>query len=534
MSQVVFSSVSKSFVNQCVLDNATFSIPPGARVGLVGENGGGKSTILRLITGDLAPDSGNVTLAGSPVVHHVEQLVDLDSPQTAFAAVMDARPRLAELRRRMLELEQGAQTMVGAGGYTLAVADYADAGGFAFEGRAHRALAALGLAEQEYERPLGTLSGGECARVALARAVLSEADVLLLDEPDNHLDLDGLNWLEATLGRYSGTLVIVSHDRELLEGLVDMVVEVEDGRVACEQGGLDDYLARKRAAMERLAVEYREQQRRVAKLEADIRATEDRARSFDNKSTHDFFRRKGKKIAKTALVRKRRLERELSDEQRIDKPRDRARIGLRVAAADHLARHMLRLEGVEKSFDGRRVLAGVSLALGRGECLAVTGPNGSGKTTLVETALGLTAPDSGEAWLSAAVPVFYCDQRRGGLDPERSVYDTLAGETDLTPNQVYYLLAKLGLKGMGAKPVGVLSGGERTRVVLAVLMNTRAGLLALDEPTNHLDLPSMEVLEEALRGFPGGILLVSHDRRLVNNVATRVVELRDGRLHDKM
>jgi len=531
MSHITFSKVSKSFTNQSVINGASFTIPPGARVGLVGENGCGKSTILRLIAGEFAPDAGTICLAGSPVVHHVEQLVELDSAQTAVETVLGVFPAHSRRYReiRQLEHDPGSEE-----DYALAIAEYAASGGYDIERRVHRALCALGLDEEQMHRPLSTLSGGECARVALARAVLAEPEVLLLDEPDNHLDLAGIRWLEENLERFRGTLVLISHDRELLSGLVDTIIEVEDGLVTCEQGSLDSYLERKRAAHERQKVEYREQQRRVKKLKADIRATEDRARGFDSKSTHDFFRRKGKKIAKTALVRKQRLERELDDAHRVDKPRERARIAIQAASSDHLAAQMMRLRDVGKAYDGRRILDGVNLELGRNECVAITGPNGCGKTTLAEVALGRLAPDSGEVWRSARAPVYYCDQRRGGLDPELSVYDTLAGETRLSANQVYYLLAKMRMKGMGGKPVGVLSGGERTRLTLAVLMNTKAGLLVLDEPTNHLDLPSMEVLEEALQAFPGGVLLISHDRRLVNNVATRVVELKEGRMSDKM
>jgi len=530
MTQVSFSKVSVTFGDRAVLAEASFSLPAGSRVGLVGENGSGKTTILRLIAGELRPDGGAIDV-GPGRLAWVRQCPDDEPDGTAVGAVLECRPELAAMHHRLAELE-GRDGSDDAERYAELVAQYSEAGGYRLEGEAQRCLSALGLGPEIQGLPMQKLSGGERARAMLARALLSEPQLLLLDEPDAHLDVAGLEWLEEQLRRYGGTLVLVSHDRDLLEACTASVLEIEDGRASLEHGALSGYLERKQQRLAAQASAYEQQQRRVELLRRDIRRTQQRAQRFEQRSKNDHWRRIGKKIAQTAKARQRRLERELAGARRIERPRQRSRIGLRLDDPARRSDHLLLAEGVTKSFGARRLLSGIELALRPGQRLAITGPNGCGKTTLLEVLLGLQECDSGEVWLSPGAEWFYCDQHHAGLDPRLSAFEVLSGATELTPNQVYYLLARQKLRDRAAhKLVRVLSGGERTRLVLALLMNARANLLVLDEPTSHLDLPSIEVLEGALRDYAGAVLLVTHDRRFIRAVATDVLTFTaDGKL----
>jgi ATP-binding cassette subfamily F protein 3 len=528
MSLLTFHEVSLQFTGQTVLVKVSFHIEPGMKAGLVGENGSGKSTILRLAVGELRPERGSIQRAAASSIAYVPQHSAPAGAGCALDALCAARPGLCQLRPALAALEH-ATDGAGQQAYAEAAQQYAALGGYSFEQEAQRALAALGLSVEAVRRPLASPSGGERARVSLAAALAGDADLLLLDEPDRHLDIAGREWLARELRRFRGAVVLVSHDRALLDAVVDSVLEVEDGRVCFEHGTLSGYLERKRARLERQAREYEQQQRRIEQLEADIRRTSALAHSFDSRSANDHWRRIGKKIAKTAVVRKRMLERELSEERRVERPRERQRIQLGLGGT-HGARQLLSLEDVRLELGGRKLLDWVSLQLERGARIAITGRNGCGKTTLLRVALGLARPDGGMVWRSAA-PCFYCDQEHAGLAAQLSALEQLETACGMSRNAAHQLLAKLMLRGRAAhKLAGALSGGERTRLVLAMLMHCPAGLLVLDEPTNHLDLPSMEVLEHALCAYTGGVLLVSHDRRLVANTATQVYELLGGKL----
>ena len=540
MSLVALNKVSKVLGGRTVLDAVSLECPHRGKVGLVGANGSGKSTILKLLAGTLEPDTGQVIVSRTVRVEYVPQVPEVRSERSAYDEVLSARGDLFEARNRMQRLDPASDRTEAPHGtnacaYADAVAAFADAGGYPFEQTVEHALGALGLGAPQMALTVGRLSGGERARVALAKALLAEPDVLLLDEPDNHLDIEGITWLEQMLRAYRGAVVLVTHDRELLDRVVDMIAEIEDGRLTAEKGNVSDFLTRKRERIDRQKREYLQQQRRVRRLKEAITGSQGKARATENRTIHFHYRKRALKVARRATVLKARLERELAGERRVDKPRDTAE-QIRVDLAPHRwhARSVLRLEGIGKRFGDRRLLEDVELDLSRGQRIALLGPNGSGKTTLMEIALGVQPADAGDMWRSQAASVFYCDQHHAGLDPEVSAYDTVAAHTDLNRTQIHYLLAKLLLKGRDVeKPAGVLSGGERTRLVLALLMNTHADLLLLDEPTNHLDLPGIEVLQEGLRRFTGAVLFISHDRRLVRTVATTVLELADGRLEDR-
>jgi ATP-binding cassette, subfamily F, member 3 len=537
MSLIRFHKVKKSFAGVDVLDGVSFELGHGARVGLVGENGGGKSTILKLMAGRLAPDAGTVGVARSATVWYVPQTPENGGAATALDEVFEARPVLAALRLSMSDLERrieaGSPSDAAEGTrYAEALAEYAELGGYGFEQDARDALAALGIGPDTAAQPLASLSGGERARVALSKALLADPDLLLLDEPDNHLDLAGLRWLQEMLCRRRGAFVLATHDRTLLEQAADAILEIEDGRVTAEAGSFAAFLERKRERLEGQMHEWVEQQRRVRRLQASAREVEQRARDIEASTVNFHYRKRAMKVAARAVALKQRIERQIEGEDAVEKPRPgREAIRLELGPPAARSRWLLRAEHLQKSLAGRLLFQDAHLGLQRGQRVAVVGPNGSGKTTLLEVLLARQPADSGEVWRAPGARVFYCDQRHGGLDPRRSVYEQMTADTALDATQIHHLLARLLFRRDAVhKRIGDLSGGERTRLVLALLVNAAADLLVLDEPTNHLDLGGVEVLEQALSAFDGAVLFVSHDRQLVESVATEVLELRDGLL----
>ena len=534
MSLVRFSKVRKSFGGSDILANISFEIGRGRKIGLVGPNGGGKSTILKLITGELNPDGGSVTVARSAHPWLVAQMPDLTSTRTALEECLAARTELVELRRNLLSMEKRLESRDWkednlSVNYAEAVAKYSDAGGYLFEKDAIDTLIGLGIRRELHNRLFPSLSGGEQARVALAKAMLAAPSLLLLDEPDNHLDLAGIRWLEKMLSGFRDSLVLVTHDRELLDGVVDGIIEVEDGRVEAASGAYSAFLERKRDQLERQKREFLEQQRRVDRLRAAISRASGQAQGIENRTIHFHYRKRALKVARRSVTMKRRLQRELNGVNAVAKPREPGD-GIRIELPAERIRKgiLLEMRGVGKSLGGRILFQDLYLQLSAGERLAVIGPNGSGKSTLLKISLGLEAPDEGEVGLPPVKHTFYCDQHHGGLKQELTIREQFEDETGMELNQIHYLLARLGFRREAIhSKVSSLSGGERTRLVLALLMNTPASLLVLDEPTNHLDLPSIEVLQEALHTFPGAVLFASHDRRLIEHVATDVIDLED-------
>lgn len=536
MSQVAFHKVTKILGGVAVLDRASFSVPRDTKVGLIGENGSGKSTILRLITGTLQPDSGDLSVARSALLGYLPQTADCHSELTALEEALSARPHVLEAWRRLNSLQtsdekQGQPSRESALAYAETLAEFYELSGDQFEREARESLEALGLAQQ-IELPMHDLSGGERSRVALVRTLLVGASILVLDEPDNHLDTQGVVWLENALRRYRGTLILVTHDRELLDHVVAEIIEIEHGKTTMQKGNCTDYLSRKRQQLERQMQDYLDQQKRVRKLKEAIHEASCKALKIENETKNFHYRKRALKVARRAVVVKRRIERELEGEKSVERPtttRDAIKVDLAPARWDE--RSVLHLVGVSKSFGQRVLFRDVNLSVSRGQRIALLGPNGAGKTTLMEIALGIQPADDGDTWLSRGASVFYCDQEHAGLDPELSVYDTLAKDTELSHNQIHYLLAKLLFKRDAVfKHISQLSGGEASRLVLALLANSRADLLMLDEPTNHLDLAGIETLQKALASFPGAVVLISHDRRLVREVATESYEIRDARL----
>jgi ATP-binding cassette subfamily F protein 3 len=518
--------VARAFPTRSLFRDVDLVVNAGDRVGLVGPNGAGKSTLLAIAAGAEAPDAGRVVRPREVRVGLLRQEVDPRGERSAREEVASALAALGELERELRELEARMAALGEAGRevpaelaqrWDRAHAAFEFGGGFEREARVERVLAGLGFDPAAAGRPLAALSGGWRVRVELAKLLVSAPDVLLLDEPTNHLDLPSIEWFEATLAGFRGGVVMISHDRTFLRRHVTAVAELDAGRFDVFAGSFDRWLEEKERRRESLAARKREQEREVARAEKLI----------------ERFRYKATK-ARMVQSRIKALERM----ERVELPvGSRARIRLRIPEPRRSGDPVLRLSGIHKRYGERRVYAGIDFLVRRGERVALVGPNGAGKSTLLRIAAGVLPVDAGTRSLGHQVEVaFYAQHQLEVLDPARTVLEELerVAHTDDVPRLRAHLGAFLFSGDDVAKRVSVLSGGEKARLALARMLLRPANLLVMDEPTNHLDLAACEVLEAALAAYAGTLLFISHDRSLIDAIASRVVEVRDGALTDHL
>ena len=501
--------------------DVALEVRPRDRLGLVGPNGAGKTTLLRILAGDEAPDAGRVTVPRRVRVGRLRQEVDPALQHSVRDEVAKALAHLDLLEREARGLEAAMGAHGGepdpalAARYDALRARFDAADGFRREARIERVLAGLGFGPTESARPVGSFSGGWLMRIELAKLLLAEPDVLLLDEPTNHLDLPAIEWLEEFLDAHRGAVVAVSHDRTFLRRHTNRIAELEQGVLTLYEGGFERYREQRAARREEAAARRRNEERRRAELERFV----------------ERFRYKATKArqAQSRVKMLARLEREATPEEARAPRRLRLRIPPPVRAGDVV----LALEGAALSYGPTRVYEDLNLQIRRGERIALVGPNGAGKSTLLRIAAGVLPLERGTRRLGHHVtPAFYAQHQLESLDPDGSVLGELqqvAAVGDV-PRLRGHLGAFLFSGDDVEKPVAVLSGGEKARLALAKLLLRPANFLVMDEPTNHLDLAACEVLEEALRGYEGTLLFVSHDRAFVNAVATRVIEVRAGKL----
>jgi len=506
--------------------DVTLEVHAGDRLGIVGPNGAGKTTLLRLLAGEDEPDGGRVVRARGARVARLRQEVDptIERPVREEAARALAHLDALEAEWRALEerfVEAGRRGEEPpaelAERYDALRARFAIADGFSREARVARVLAGLGFDEEAAGRPVCAFSGGWLMRLELAKLLLAEPDVLLLDEPTNHLDLPAIEWLEGFLEGWRGAVVSVSHDRTFLRKHVSRIAELANGRLTVYPGNWDAYQAARALRREQLEARRANEARRRAELERFV----------------ERFRYKASKArqVQSRIKMLERMEREATPEPERDAPRLR----LRIPPAPRVGDPVLALEGVEQGYGETRVYQGLDFQVRRGERVALVGPNGAGKSTLLRIAAGVVPIDRGLRKLGHDARIaFYAQHQLESLDPERTVLgelERIARVADV-PRLRGHLGALLFSGDDVEKPVAVLSGGEKARLALAKLLLRPASLLVMDEPTNHLDVAACEVLEDALANWEGTLLFVSHDRAYVNAVATRVVEVRAGRLRE--
>jgi ATP-binding cassette subfamily F protein 3 len=532
------SDISKTYGNETVLNSVSFVINPGDRVGLVGLNGSGKTTLLRIIVGEEQADQGSVRT--SPP--------DLAIGYLAQAQAFNAGVTIGDVMRQAVDGLQEAEREIAALARQLSVVEadelhdlmeaYADAltrfevaGGYTAPQRIEATLATLGLNTVDQGTPVSILSGGQKTRLGLARMLLGRPRILLLDEPTNHLDIEGLEWLEQFLTDYAGAVVIASHDRTFLDHTVDMILAFDPltHRVRAYAGHYSAYRKAQERALERQWAAYKEQERRVAQLKNGIHALTGHARQIERGTQHFHYRKIAKGLARRAVVQRRRLERLLESEERVEKPKPRWKMKLAFDETPDSGRDVLLLRDLALGYGGNPLFSGVNLTLRQGERVALLGANGSGKTTLLRGIAGQIEPLAGQVRLGANVRLGYYSQEQEGLDEESNAFEEIQrvapmGETAARSFLHYFLFSADDV----FVPVSSLSFGERARLALAKLVASGCNLLLLDEPINHLDIPSREQFEQGLSAFDGTVLVVVHDRYFIDRFATGVWSVERG------
>jgi ATP-binding cassette subfamily F protein 3 len=532
------SDLSKAFGDNLIFERVSFVVNATECVGLVGPNGCGKTTLLKIILGEIQPDTGSAWFSPAGVqVGYLAQALEYEPGQTVGGVVKAAVTDLADAERRLETLTVQMATARGEDlqrlllEYEAALDAFERSGGYRFQSRATAALDGLGLRDIPDGTPVEDLSGGEKTRVGLARLLLSDPDLLLLDEPTNHLDIDALEWLEGFLQRFEGVVIIVSHDRTFLDRTVSSILELDAGtRTAANYpGNYTRYLEAKERERRKHWAAYKEQQEFIARLEGTLAAKKGYARSIEQ-GTIDFAPRKiAKGIARRAVVQQRRLQRLLDSKERIDRPERTWQMKLEFADTPPSGRDVLHLEDVAMGLDDHELFQGVNLTLRAGERIALVGPNGAGKTTLARLILGELPPWTGRVRLGSSVKVGYYAQEQQDLDPGTTPYQLIRAAAPLSQTEARSFLHYFLFSGDDVfVPVGSLSFGERARLALACLVAQGCNFLLLDEPVNHLDIPSRSRFEQAMVAFEGTVVAIVHDRYFIDRFATGVWAIQGG------
>ncbi len=515
---LMVKNLSKSYGVQHLFSDVSFFVGPKEKVALVGPNGCGKTTLIRIIGGQERADTGEVIYPGKNFqLGILEQFAEftqgnsvLDETFSAFANIQSIEKRLRDLESRMESA--GDEELVRLGDtYARALEEYEQAGGYEYEADVRRTLMGIGFSESDFAKPVEVLSGGERTRLALCKLLLGKPDMLVLDEPTNHLDLPALEWFEDFVAAYPGGCLIVSHDRFFIDRVSDRIIELTANGADSYTGGYKGFLEAKLLRLEQAWAAYDRQQETIGKMER-----------FVNRWSADKIR------GSQAKDRKKKLDKL----ERIDKPREIIpEPVIRLRNVERSFETVLAVDNLHKAFDGRELFGGVDLEVSRGERLAIIGRNGEGKTTFLKCLIGEIEPDSGSARFGGKVRWGYSSQTHSELNHERSVLDEFMRlRPGLTEQEARSKLAAfLFNEDDVLKRVGDISGGERSKLALAVLIDEEPNVLLLDEPTNHLDIPSREALESSLEHFPGTIVCVSHDRRFIDRLADKTLEFEDGK-----
>lgn len=522
MIDISVSGLVKEFeVGKKILDGLTFQVDAGERVGLLGPNGCGKTTFLRILTGEVHPDEGDIVVAPNkrmglisqipvyPAGYTVEDVLD-----TAFAPLRQMEEEMGALSQRMAERESDPTLL---SRYDKLSAAFQAGGGYETDTNKNKVCSGLSIPQEMRERPFDKLSGGEKTRVNLARLILEDTDILLLDEPTNHLDLRATEWLEEYLEKFKGTVLAVSHDRYFLDKVVRRVVEIQAGKAEFYSGNYSFYAVEKERRYEEKLRQYEKEQAKIQQLEKAAEQLRIWAYSGNDK------------IFKRAQSMEKRIERI----RQTDKPKKDRKMAVRFGEREFRGDEVLSIKGLEKAFGERKLFADVNLEVEGGERIALLGDNGTGKSTLIRIIMGEEEPDGGKLRKGPTVKVGYLPQIIHFDHPERTLVDTMLYDLDCTAQIARNRLASFKFRGEDVfKPVSALSGGEQSRLRLCMLMDSKINLLILDEPTNHLDIQSREWIEEAVEEYEGNLLFVSHDRYFIDRFATRVWMLEDGKITD--
>ncbi len=514
MALITLDRARKAFGAFQVLDEVTFTVGAGEKVALVGPNGSGKTTILRMITGQDEPDQGSAVVIPGTSIGYMPQDSELVGYRTLVEEVSNASEEVLRLERELRRLETAMGAAEGDDLNSL-LEEYGEVqhefdrlGGYAFEAEVKETLSGLGLGPEHWEKQVGILSGGQKTRAALAKLLLQKPDVLLLDEPTNHLDIDACEWLEEFLQSFPGAVLVVSHDRYFLDRVVTKVIDLHEGCTRQYAGNYTAYAKQKYELLRQQLENYERQQQEISKLQDFI------AR-YHAGQRHQEAKSRQKKLDKMVRIAKPHLENK--------------KMHMQIDSAVKSGHIVMDIRGLGKSFGDTPLFGGVDLLVEKGDRIGLIGPNGAGKTTLMRIIVGEEEPSAGSVELGYAVQLGYFAQDHSDLDPANNVLEELLDTGDLTPGEARNLLARFLFTGDDVyKSISKLSGGERNRLTLAKLMLERPNVLILDEPTNHLDIDSRQALDEALKAYDGTVLITSHDRYLLNSIATKIVEVANG------
>ncbi len=513
-------NIYKSFGTDVILKDASFHIEEREKAAVVGVNGAGKSTLLKIIVGELEADSGNVVLAKGRSLGYLAQHQDLESGSTIYQELLSVKQDVIDLeaRIRALELEMkhlsGDALTAALEAYTRLNQEFEQKDGYAYKSEVTGVLKGLGFAENDFEKQIDTLSGGQKTRVSLGKLLLSRPDLILLDEPTNHLDMASIAWLETFLLNYSGAVILVAHDRYFLNRVATKIVEIEAGTVRTFFGNYSDYGAKKAQLRDAQMTAWLNQQREIRHQEEVIA----KLKSFNREKSIRRAESREKMLEKIDLLEK---PVQISSEMQ-----------LRLEPEITSGNDVLTVEGLSKSFGTLSLFSDLNFQIKRGERVALIGNNGTGKTTILKILNGLLEADKGSFVLGTKVKIGYYDQEHHVLHMEKTLFEEISDTyPDLDNTRIRSTLAAFLFTGDEVfKRIGDLSGGERGRVSLAKLMLSEANFLILDEPTNHLDIVSKEILEQALNRYTGTVLYVSHDRYFINTTATRILDLTEKTL----
>ncbi len=511
-------NISKAFVENQVLKNVSFHIEDHEKAAIVGINGAGKTTLLRIIVGEMTPDDGQVVLARDKTLGYLAQNSTVDTSHTIYEELLSVKADLLRLEEKIRECENNMKHAEGDAledlmkQYTSLTHAFETGGGYLYRSELVGVLKGLGFTEDEFSKPVATLSGGQKTRVALGRLLLQDPDLIILDEPTNHLDMNSIAWLETYLLNYKGAVLIVSHDRYFLDRIAGKVIEIDQSKATTFMGNYSDYAVKKEQLRVAAWNAYMNQQREIKHQEEVI----EKLKSFNREKS---------------IKRAESREKMLDKIEVIEKPSE-VRTDMKLTLTPRIlsGNDVLTVEHLSKSFDSHKLFTDVNFEIKRGEHVAIIGDNGSGKTTLLKILNGLVPADQGTFRLGSNVEIGYYDQEHHVLHSDKTLFEEISDDYPYLNNtQIRNVLAAFLFTGEDVfKRISDLSGGERGRVSLAKLVLSNANFLILDEPTNHLDIMSKEILEDALNGYEGTILYVSHDRYFINRTAHRILDLTEG------
>ncbi len=518
---LTLQNVKMSFLDEVLFEDVSFQVREQEKVALVGPNGCGKSTLLKIITSELSPTEGSVFFGKDVSYGYLAQYQDVSSKESIYDHVLHANQKILDYEANLLQIEKSMENLSGTdleqtlNDYHKKMHAFDLMGGNTYRSEVVGVLKGLGFSEEEFEKKLHELSGGQKTRVNLARLLVQKPDFLILDEPINHLDLQSIEWLEGFLQNYKGAILLVAHDRFFLDHIVDTVIDLSFCTAKSYKGNYTAFSKQKREFLLTRQREYENQQREIAHQQAVI----DKLKSYNREKSVKRAESREKMLDKMELVEK------------ITEPNTSMKIHLEPDSVS--GKDVLFMSHLKKNFGEQTLFEDLSFEVHRGEHVALIGDNGTGKTTILKILNEIYTQDAGEVKLGSGVTMSYYDQEQQELNEENTLFDELQNAYSALNNTKIrnVLAAFLFTKDDAFKRISALSGGERGRISLAKLMLSGANFLVLDEPTNHLDMDSKDILENAINSYSGTVLYVSHDRYFINQTATRILELRDGKLY---